>query len=68
MTARAKSTEKAPVKAADSAVDAPKDQRPASESKKTCNVPGCKQDPEFRGLCGAHWMTHRGLADPKEQK
>jgi hypothetical protein len=32
----------------------------------SCNVPGCPSDAETRGLCEAHWFTHRGLAD--EQK
>jgi len=30
-----------------------------------CNVPGCDEHPEHRGLCSAHRQTHRGLADPK---
>lgn len=30
-----------------------------------CNLPGCGDTPEWRGLCSAHRQTHRGLADPK---
>lgn len=30
----------------------------------TCNLPGCPYDAEVRGLCDAHWATHRGLGDP----
>lgn len=33
-----------------------------------CNAPDCGAHPELRGLCPAHWQTHRGLADPKEGK
>lgn len=29
-----------------------------------CKVAGCKREPAHRGLCPAHWMTHRGEADP----
>lgn len=32
-----------------------------------CNVPGCLAEPVTRGLCEAHWCTHRGLADPEDQ-
>lgn len=33
-----------------------------------CNLPGCGDAPEWRGLCSAHRQTHRGLADPKEKR
>lgn len=29
-----------------------------------CNVPSCPHEPTTRGLCDAHWSTHRGKADP----
>lgn len=32
-----------------------------------CNLPGCEEHPETRGLCSAHWQTHRGYAAPKEK-
>jgi hypothetical protein len=30
----------------------------------TCNLPHCRETDDLtRGLCPAHWSTHRGLAD-----
>ncbi|GAA2855345.1 hypothetical protein GCM10010472_10790 [Pseudonocardia halophobica] len=29
----------------------------------SCKLPGCVHDAAHRGLCEAHWYTHRGLAD-----
>lgn len=31
-----------------------------------CNVPDCWREPTTRGLCDAHYATHRGLGNPKE--
>lgn len=43
------------------------DDRPAeakADAKQgSCNVAGCVRDAVVRGLCEAHWHTHRGLAD-----
>jgi hypothetical protein len=44
------------------AVDPDEDEAPDP----ACNVPGCDETAEFRGLCPAHRQTHRGLLDPKE--
>ncbi|MBL8926324.1 MAG: hypothetical protein JNM77_08795 [Pseudonocardia sp.] len=33
-----------------------------------CNVPRCRHQPEWRGLCPAHRQTHRGLADAADPK
>jgi hypothetical protein len=41
---------------------------PAEVVKPTCNVPGCTNEPTTRGLCDPHWATHRGLANPKEDR
>lgn len=30
-----------------------------------CHVPDCVRKPVKRGLCEAHYDTHRSLADPK---
>lgn len=54
---------------------APEESRPAETRSSapekaaaaSCNVPGCDETPEWRGLCSAHRQTHRGLADPKER-
>ena len=42
--------------------------KPAKAAKKTekCAVQDCRRKPTNRGLCDAHWQTHRGLATPKE--
>lgn len=40
-------------------------ERPDAKSK--CNLDGCPEEPEWRGLCSAHRQTHRGLAGPKEK-
>ncbi|MEU7817066.1 hypothetical protein [Pseudonocardia sp. NPDC049154] len=50
-----------PAPAADRAVEAPK-------KAASCNLPGCDDAPEWRGLCSAHRQTHRGLADEKEKR
>lgn len=36
---------------------------PAPE-RGSCNVEDCVREPAHRGLCPAHWMSHRGLANP----
>lgn len=41
--------------------------RPEKPVERRCNLPGCEETPEWRGLCPAHRQTHRGLADPKER-
>lgn len=40
------------------------------EKAPECNLPGCDEAPEYRGLCSSHRQTHRGLLDPvfKEAK
>lgn len=43
-------------------------EKPAPVEKPRCNVPGCDDAPEFRGLCSAHRQTHRGLLDPKGKR
>ena len=48
------------------------DQTPPAKSAKAakkaekCAVQDCRRKPTHRGLCPAHWQTHRGLATPKE--
>lgn len=41
-------------------------ERPEVPAAGRCNLPGCDETPEWRGLCSAHRQTHRGLASPKE--
>lgn len=37
--------------------------KPRKDAEKpTCAVPDCRREPTTRGLCGAHYATHRGLA------
>jgi hypothetical protein len=43
-------------------------EKKGSEVGGTCNLPGCPYDAEVRGLCDAHWGTHRGLANPAEDE
>lgn len=45
------------------------DQAPAAAATAAtgpCNVDGCRRDATNRGLCDAHWATHRGFATPRE--
>lgn len=39
---------------------------PGESTQERCNVPGCHRAPKTRGLCDAHWATHRGYATPRE--
>lgn len=39
---------------------------PEPVAEPRCRVPRCAATPEWRGLCSAHRMTHRGLAASKE--
>lgn len=41
------------------------DKPSTAERSRTCNVPDCVRQPTTRGLCDAHWMSQRGLADPR---
>ena len=38
----------------------------AAKKAEKCAVQDCRRKPTTRGLCPAHWQTHRGLATPKE--
>lgn len=49
-------------------VDVEPVEKPGNEVGGSCNLPGCPYDAEVRGLCDAHWGTHRGLADPAEDE
>ncbi|MEV7263981.1 hypothetical protein AB0N38_10560 [Micromonospora aurantiaca] len=39
---------------------------PTTSHEEECNVPGCDGSATTRGLCDAHWATHRGFATPRE--
>lgn len=41
---------------------------PEEEEAGGCRVPGCPRGTEWRGLCAAHRMTHRGLAAPVDDE
>lgn len=45
-----------------------KQPKEVTPSRRQCNVPGCDEVPEWRGLCSAHRQTHRGLAGDKDPK
>lgn len=49
------------------AAPAASEPQPESPKARKCNLPGCVLDAVTRGLCDAHWCTHRGLADVEVQ-
>lgn len=55
----------------DAELDAEPEAKPRRRATRTaeCNVPGCEEPPlpGWRGLCGAHYQTHRGYVGPKEK-